>query len=189
MPVGVGFAGVDGIGTAAAVGECHEHVAAWSGLTATHSGRSSFVAPTASAACRVRSRTSAWSAHPLAVVSGPWPWTSGTHEPRSPSSKRATWRTPWSSGDWPRARTAGQGCDADELVEVLAVRVVTGVDDDPAAPPLDHGGVLVLDATERRPLDRHRLRVGRVDLDHPAEPVRLLAVGGQVEAPAGGVPR
>src|SRR5687768_3584019 len=77
---------------------------------------------------------------------------------------------------------------ADELVEVLAVRVVARVDDDAAVLRLDGGGVLVLDAPEGGAFDRGGLRVGRVDLDHPAEPVGLVAVPSQVEAGVDSVP-
>src|SRR3546814_19197287 len=56
------------------------------------------------------------------------------------------------------------------------------------AAALGGGDALVLEATERSALDRHGVRLRRVDLDDPAEAVELVAVLGEVEACVGCVP-
>ena len=70
----------------------------------------------------------------------------------------------------------------DELVEVVEALVVAQVEDD--APVLidDAGRAFVLEATERRALDRGRVRVVGIVLDDPAETVRLVGLLAEVEA-------
>jgi hypothetical protein len=80
------------------------------------------------------------------------------------------------------------GALADELVDVVEALVVAGVGDDPAVLRDADRGALVLEAAQRRPLDRDRLRVVRVELDDPAEPVDLVGLLRQVEAPVDLVP-
>src|SRR5690606_9924499 len=75
----------------------------------------------------------------------------------------------------------------DELVDVVAVLVVAGVDDDPSV-RLGEGRTLVLEAPECRALDRHRARSKGIDLDAPAEVVQLVPVPRQIEARFGPVP-
>jgi hypothetical protein len=51
---------------------------------------------------------------------------------------------------------------------------VAAIDDDTAV-PVNHGvGAFVLEPAERRPFDRGRSRVIRVDLNYPTEPVGLV---------------
>ena len=71
-----------------------------------------------------------------------------------------------------------------ELVEVVEPLVVAHVRGDRAVPVDPHVGALVLEPPHRRVLARGGGRVGRVDLDDVAEPVRLVRVraGGGVEA-------
>ena len=52
----------------------------------------------------------------------------------------------------------------------------------------DDVGALVLEAAEHRVLDRRLVGRERVDLDDPAVPVRLVRLGGEVEALLDGVP-
>ena len=56
------------------------------GFGSTSSGRSIGVAPTRSAALRVKIRTSAWLGKPFSAVSGPSPWTSGSQVTLSSSN-------------------------------------------------------------------------------------------------------
>ena len=157
------------------------------GCTATHSGRCRRVAPTASAAMRVRISTSAWSAQPFAAVER----TDAVHE-RQPLAAavvvelRDVQRAVVERALALRAQLP-PGSVADELVQVVAVLVVAAVDDD-AALALGAGRALVLDAAERGALHGRRGRVERIDLDHPAEVVELVAVLRQVEARLGLVP-
>ena len=69
-----------------------------------------------------------------------------------------------------------EGVAGDEAVEVVEALVVTHVGHDVAVAVDDHVGALVLEAAHRGVLDRRRGRVGRVDLDDPAEPVGLVGV-------------
>ena len=62
------------------------------------------------------------------------------------------------------------------------------VDDDAAVAGLLHPRALVLDAAERGALDRRRLGIERVDLDDPAEAVRLVGLDVDVEPRVGRVP-
>ncbi len=83
---------------------------------------------------------------------------------------------------------AVEGSGGDELVHVLVALVAAHVDDDPAVRGHHELGVLVLEAAQRGALDRLAARAERVDLDHPAEAIRLVRVGGDVEARVDGVP-
>ena len=73
----------------------------------------------------------------------------------------------------------------DELVDVVVRLVVAGVDDGVAGAGDVHGAGLVLEAAQRRVLDRGRGRVVGVDLDDPAEAVGLVLVALVVEVEAG----
>ena len=67
------------------------------------------------------------------------------------------------------------------------LKKIFAVDADMAA-RFSAGGALVLEAAQRGALDGHRLRAERVDLNHPAEAVGLVAVGVEVEARLGDMP-
>ena len=69
-----------------------------------------------------------------------------------------------------------------ELVHVLEALVVAHVDDDAAVGGERDRRALVLEAAERRPLDRRRPRIPRVDLDDPSEAVGLVRMLRRVEA-------
>jgi hypothetical protein len=71
---------------------------------------------------------------------------------------------------------------ADELVDVLEARVLAGIDDGPAVARHRDPGALVRRAAEGGALDRAALRIERIDLDDPAEAVRLVRMTGGVEA-------
>src|SRR5690606_39787947 len=73
----------------------------------------------------------------------------------------------------------------DELVDVVVRLVVAGVDDGVAGAGDVHGAGLVLEAAQRRVLDRGRGRVVGVDLDDPAEAVGLVLVALVVEVETG----
>ena len=76
----------------------------------------------------------------------------------------------------------------DELVDVFVALVIAGIDREGVVRTDDAFGVFVLHATECGALDRLALRIEGVDLDHPAEAVRLIAVLIQVETRIGMVP-
>ena len=68
-----------------------------------------------------------------------------------------------------------------ELVEVLEAGVVPHVDHRPTVPRQDHRRALVRVPSERGVLDRGRGRIVGIDLDDPAEPVRLVRLLREVE--------
>src|SRR5262245_17452071 len=71
---------------------------------------------------------------------------------------------------------------ADELVDVLVPLVITGVHRNPAVLGERDEGALVLETAEGRVLDRLALGIEWVDLDDPAEAVRLVRVPCGVES-------
>ncbi len=73
----------------------------------------------------------------------------------------------------------------DELVEVVEALVVAHVRGDVAALPEDHVRALVLEAAERGVLHGRLAGLERVDLDDPAEAVRLVLVAGGAGVVAG----
>ncbi len=76
----------------------------------------------------------------------------------------------------------------DITVDVFIALVVAHVNHHPAVVCLLHPGALVLEAPERGALNRRRFRIERVDLHHPAKPVRLVGFEIGVESGMGGVP-
>src|SRR5699024_8764634 len=80
------------------------------------------------------------------------------------------------------AAAGGHSAARDELVEVVEALVVAGVDDDGAVVGDVDGAALVLEAAERRVLDRCRVGVPGIHLDDVAEAVDLVGLGGEVEA-------
>ena len=105
------------------------------------------------------------------------------------ASKRATYSVPLVQQ---RAVGGRIGCVVaavgNVLVEVLVALVVTAVEGDAVVGAHHVGHVLVLEAPHRGALDRHALRVPGIDLDDPAEAVRLVRVRREVEARVGLVP-
>ena len=100
--------------------------------------------PSASAASRVFSSTSAWSAKPFSAVSLPWPWISGSQVIVPSASKRATESMPSSSRSLPEARVCWVvRLGRDEAVDVFEIVVVAHVDDDAAVLVEHNGGGLV----------------------------------------------
>ncbi len=75
-----------------------------------------------------------------------------------------------------------------ELVDVVEPLVVAEIGDRAAVGGQRDGGALVLEPAERGALARGGGLVVRVELDHPAEAVRLVRVLGEVEALVGLVP-
>ena len=72
----------------------------------------------------------------------------------------------------------------DELVEILAPRIVAHVNRQLAAGgQLAHPGALVSHPAKRGAFPRRAVRVVRIDLDYPAEGVRLVAVVGERGGP------
>ena len=147
------------------------------------SGRSIGVAPSASAARRVFSSTSAWSAKPFSAVSLPWPWTSGSQVMRAVGveacdREHAVVENVLAGGGVGRV----VGLRRDEAVDVFEIVVVAHVDDDAAVLVEDHGRGLVRHAAERGALHRLGGRVVGIDLDHPVEAVGLVRLLVEVEA-------
>jgi hypothetical protein len=134
------------------------------------------VAPSVSAARRVLTRTAAWSAKAVGLGERP-----GALDQRQPFAGAVVVEL----GDVERAlveqvatrRCGSIGGGADIFVDVFEARIVTRVADDGLA--LDGRGeddALMGEAAQRGALDRRALGIERVDLDHPAEGVGLVAV-------------
>ena len=70
----------------------------------------------------------------------------------------------------------------DELVDVFHARIVARVEGDAPVVADRMGRALVRRTAERSALDRRGLRIVRIDLDDPAEAVRLVALLVEVEA-------
>ena len=70
----------------------------------------------------------------------------------------------------------------DKAVDVLEGLVVTRIDDDAAVRGDDAGRGFVFEAAQRGALDRRRFPIVGVDLDDPAEAVRLVRILLDVEA-------
>jgi hypothetical protein len=66
---------------------------------------------------------------------------------------------------------------ADELADVFVLRVVTHVDDWRVVGSQRDHRTVVTEAAERGALDRLGGRIEWIDLDDPAEPVRLVRIG------------
>ena len=82
-----------------------------------------------------------------------------------------------------RGAVVGIECAArHELVDVVEALVVAEIEDDASVLRHDRLGAFVLDAAERGALLRHRIRIHRIDLDDPAEAVRLVRLLADVEA-------
>ena len=75
-----------------------------------------------------------------------------------------------------------EGAARHELVDVVEALVVAEIEDDASVLRHDQLGAFVLEAAERGALLRHRIRVHRIDLDDPAEAVRLVRLLADVEA-------
>ena len=100
--------------------------------------------------------------------------------------RRCTWRRRACrrrGGRYWRPGCCGRQCRlGDELVDVVEALVVAADRRHSGRPVDDHRRALVLDAAKRRALLRHRVRVERIDLHHPAEAVGLVRLLAEVEA-------
>ena len=71
---------------------------------------------------------------------------------------------------------------ADEFVDEFATLVVAHVHHSATIVGLGQCGVFMFEAAQRGAFDRSRLRIERIDLDHPAVTVELVGILGHVEA-------
>ena len=141
-----------------------------SGKVSIHSGRSIFVAPTASAAPRVLIRMS-FSDQPASTgLSG----VSGSHSPVPSGVELRDVQDAVVQRVDAVPRRPAPGQFETIPINVFELLVVAHVDDDAAVARLLHPRALVLQAPERRALHRRRGGIERIDLDDPAEPVRLV---------------
>ncbi len=141
------------------------------------------VAPTRSAAARAWRSTSACEANPFA--GGEAVLTLHERKPRALAvvpEARDEERAMVEQIAVRRAVLRIPGLRAHELVDVLERFVVAHVVDDAPVRRDGERRALVLEAAERRALDRLRRGIPRVDLDHPAEAVRLVRFLLAVEA-------
>ncbi len=70
----------------------------------------------------------------------------------------------------------------DEAIDIVEAGIVAAIDDDAAILVEDALGAFVAEAAERGVLHRHRMRIERIDLDDPAEAVRLVRLLVDIEA-------
>ena len=164
------------------VGEHHVD-APVSGCAWTSSGRSIGVAPTIVRAPRASIITSAWLANPFGRGSGPLAVHQGQPAHLAVRSKRGDVKGAAVEQIAVRLAVAGSNAPVgDELVDVFHARVVAGVERDAAVVAHRVGRAFVRGAAERGALHRGVVRVVGIDLDDPAEAVRLVRLLVDVEA-------